>query len=196
MDSRTPPPTFKGSSTVTDRIHLHLYVLDTANKDRLLRPKSPFDVCHLLNDPSVRELLNSLEPGPKVNWPGLRGNLQRLKPYIINTPSGPVLLQYFRDLIGAQTKWLLVLARLESFKAYDKQLHRFYIEQRAALEQKYANTPALGRYIQESNEHVKVRKAGMFEAERGRLQISLDVEFVKLVTIKTSEEMWRNSGIM
>ena len=195
MDSRTPPPTFKGS-TVSDRIHLHLYVLDKANKDRLLKPKAPFDVCHLLNDPSVLELLNSLEPGPKVNWSGLRGNLQRLKPYIINTPSGPVLLQYFRDLIGVQSKWLLVLARLESFKAFDKQLHCFYIEQRGALQQKYTSTPALGRYMQESNEHMKARKAGLFEAERARLQISFDVEAVKLVTFKTSEEMWRNSGIM
>lgn len=86
----TPPlPTPK---QISEQIHAILYDPNSPHAWDFLSIKRPFSVSTLMQSKPIVDLLFILEPGPTVDWKGLRTNLAVLKPYAINTKTGPQLL--------------------------------------------------------------------------------------------------------
>jgi len=124
----TPPS--PNADYVTEQVHNILFHKEDGCtiKWEFLATKAPFPVSKLVADETIVELLLTTEPGPKVDYDGLRTSLTLLTPYVKKTSSGPALLKFFKSLLRLKVGWLLAAAKLEAFRSYDRTLFTYYIE--------------------------------------------------------------------
>ena len=194
----TPPLAVK---SISHQIHAILYSPDSPHAWDFLKTNSPFPVSVLIQQKKVIDLLFKLEPGPTVDWSSLRTNLAILKPYAINTRTGPQILQFFKSLIELQAKWLLAIARVEAYRTYQNQLHGYYVLRRQIYTQQvqaagYVPDEADVAYERECQEYEHAAAGNVFMKQEQRLMAKVETETVNLVTCKVSEEMWRSSAIL
>jgi hypothetical protein len=194
-------PPLTNADNVTEQVYkiLFLDAEESASKWEFLTTKAPFPVSKLVDNKTIIELLLTMEPGPKVDYDGLRYHLALLKPYIIKTPSGPALLGFFESLLRLRVSWLLAAANLEALRSYDRTLFTYYVDWYEGFRQ-----DTVGRepdeveiaYKTECQEHASKRASGFFTLQEQRLIEEVEAEAMKLVTFKTSQEMWKNSKIL
>jgi hypothetical protein len=197
--SSTPPAI--DADYVTQQVHNIIFHQEEnhAIKWEFLRTKAPFPVSKLVENKPIVELLLTTEPGPKVDYNGLGTNLALLKPFLINAPSGPALLGFFKSLIQIKAGWLLAAAKLEAFRCYDRTLFTYYIEWHEQFEQDTAarNLDDVEiSYQEKCLEHASTRASGFFTIQEQQLLKEVEVESMKLINFKTSQEMWKNSRIL
>jgi hypothetical protein len=153
----------------------------------------------LVENKTIVELLLTIEPGPKVDYDGLRTNLALLQSYVIKTSSGLALLGFFKSLLQLQADWLLRAAKLEAFRCYDKTLLTYYVEWYEGFRRDTA-ARALDEleiaYEKECQEHAVARARGSYTQQEQQLAKEVDNQAIKLVTCKTSPEMWKYSRIL
>jgi hypothetical protein len=164
-----------------------------------LTTKAPVPASKLVENKTIVELLLAVEPGPKVDYDGLRTNLALLRPYVSKTSSGPALLSFFESLLQLQAGWLLGAAKLEAFRCYDRTLFTYYVEWYEGFRKDTA-ARALDEseiaYEKECREHAVARAAGSYVQQEQQLAKEVDGEAIKLLTCKTSPEMWKYSRIL
>jgi hypothetical protein len=163
-----------------------------------LTTKAP-PVSKLVENKTIVELLLTIEPGPKVDYDVLRTNLTLLQPYVIKTSSGSALLGFFKSLLQLQAGWLLGAAKLEAFRCYDRTLLTYYVEWYEGFRKDTA-ARALDEleiaYEKECQEHAVARAGGSYVQREQQLAKEVDNKAIKLVTCKTSPEMWKYNRIL
>ena len=197
--STTPPSADAGF--ITEEVHNILFhkEADPGIKWAFLTTKAAFPVSKLLEDKAVVELLLTTEPGPKVDYDRLRTNLTQLQPFVIKTPSGPALLSFFNSLIQLKAVWLIAAAKLEAFRSYDRTIFTYYIEWYEGFRLDTAGHPLDDgemAYEKECQEHAGNRAKGTYAKQEQQLIRELEEEALKLVTLKTSQDMWKYSRIL
>jgi hypothetical protein len=200
-ESAPPTPPAINADKITEQVYkiLFLDAEEGASKWEFLTTKAPFPVSKLVNNNTIMKLLRTTEPGPKVEYDGLSNNLALLKPYIMKTPSGPALLGFFKSLLQLRVSWLVAAANLEALRSYDRTLFTYYVEWYEAFRQdKVGREPDEVEiaYQTERQEHASKRASGFFTLQEQRLIEEVEAEAMKLVTFKTSQEMWKNSRIL
>ena len=125
----TTPPSID-AGYISEQVHNTIFHKeeDRNIKWEFLTTKAPFPVSKLVENKTIVELLLAIEPGPKVDYDGLRTNLALLQPYVIKTSSGLALLGFFESLLQLQAGWLFGAAKLEAFRCYDRTLFTYYVE--------------------------------------------------------------------
>ena len=196
----TTPPSFD-ADYVSEQVHNLIFHKeeDRDIKWEFLTTKAPFPASKLVENKTIVELLLAVEPGPKVDYDGLRTNLDLLRPYVIKTSSGPALLSFFKSLLQLQADWLLRAAKLEAFRCYDRTLFTYYVEWYEGFRKDTA-ARALDEleivYEKECQEHAVARAAESYVQQEQQLAKEVDNEAIKLLTCKTSPEMWKYSRIL
>jgi hypothetical protein len=196
----TTPPSFD-ADYISEQVHNIIFHKeeDRDIKWEFLTTKAPFPASKLVENKAIMELLLAVEPGPKVDYDGLRTNLALLQPYVTKTSSGPALLSFFKSLLQLQAGWLLGAAKLEAFRCYDRTLITYYVEWYEGFRKDTA-ARALDEleiaYEKECQKHAVARAAGSYIQQEQQLAKEVDNEAVKLVTCKTSPEMWKYSRIL
>ncbi len=100
-----------------------------------------------------------------------------------------------------QASWLLVIARLEARRAYNKQLREYYVFCRQAYTQ-HLEDPSVSpeaadiAYANECQQYDATMDAGTFNQSETALVAELKKEGIRLVQYKISLEMWRYSAIL
>jgi hypothetical protein len=196
----TTPSSFD-ANYVSEQVH-NLIFHKEEDRDimwEFLTTKAPVPASKLVENKTIVELLLAVEPGPKVDYDGLRTNLALLRPYVIKTSSGPALLSFFESLLQLQAGWLLGAAKLEAFRCYDRTLFTYYVEWHEGFRKDTA-ARALDEseitYEKECQEHAVARAAGSYVQQEQQLAKEVDGEAIKLLTCKTSPEMWKYSRIL
>jgi hypothetical protein len=162
----TTPSSFD-ANYVSEQVH-NLIFHKEEDRDimwEFLTTKAPVPASKLVENKTIVELLLAVEPGPKVDYDGLRTNLVLLRPYVIKTSSGPALLSFFESLLQLQAGWLLGAAKLEAFRCYDRTLFTYYVEWYEGFRKDTA-ARALDEseiaYEKECQEHAVARAAGSY----------------------------------
>jgi hypothetical protein len=196
----TTPSSFD-ANYVSEQVH-NLIFHKEEDRDimwEFLTTKAPVPASKLVENKTIVKLLLAVEPGPKVDYDGLRTNLALLRPYVSKTSSGPALLSFFESLLQLQAGWLLGAAKLEAFRCYDRTLFTYYVEWYEGFRKDTA-ARALDEseiaYEKECREHAVARAAGSYVQQEQQLAKEVDGEAIKLLTCKTSPEMWKYSRIL
>ena len=186
---------------ITEQVHNILFHKeeDPAIKWEFLTTKAPFHVSKLVEAKPIVELLLTIEPGPEVDYDGLRTNLALLQPYVVKTSSGPALLGFFKSLLQLKASWLLAAAKLEAFRCYDRTLFTYYVEWYEGFRHD-TTTRELDEgeiaYEKECQEHAAMRAAGSYAEQQQQLVNEVEGEAFELVNFKVSPDMWRYSRIL
>src|SRR2546421_3541365 len=186
---------------VTEQVYKILFINaeDSPSKWEFLKTKAPFPVSKLVENKAITELLLAIEPGPKVDYDGLSKNLALLKPYVLNTPSGPALLGFFKSLLQLRVRWLLAAAKLEAFRCYERTTFTYYVEWNEVFRMDTTGRDLDERelaYQNECQEYTQNQLSASFMRQEGQLAKVVKAEEAKLINFKTSQEMWKNSRIL
>src|SRR5271156_3089830 len=186
----TTPPSID-AGYIREQVHNAIFHKeeDRDIKWEFLTTKAPCPVSKLVENKTIVELILTIEPGPKVDYDGLRTNLALLQPYVIRTSSGPALLGFFKSLLQLQAGWLLEAAKLEAFRCYDRTLFTYYVEWYEGFRKDTA-ARALDEleiaYEKECQEYAVARAGGSYAQREQQLAKEVDNEAIKLATCKTS----------
>lgn len=184
------------SSLTLDPVFSLLYEDNEKGLTRLLDNKSPLLRAEILRNKPFMEYLMTKEPGPKVEYQNLRPALTALRSFLIVSPQGKKLLEFYRHLLQLQGHWAIATAEMLAFDMYVKITQSVYIDR--ADDKLMSHITKLVPTAAE-----KLAKHGAFDhgqfdmilvEERARLGEASRDAAEKLFNLKVSQDFWGQHG--
>lgn len=116
------------SSVTLDPIFSLLYENNKPALTHLINNKAPLPLKDVISNGPFMEYILSKETGPKVEYKNLRPALTAMRGFLIMSPTGKKLLEFYRQLLQLQARWAIAFAEQAAFEIWKTLTQVLYID--------------------------------------------------------------------
>ncbi|KAI1626461.1 hypothetical protein EDD37DRAFT_348208 [Exophiala viscosa] len=184
------------TSVTLDPVFSLLYEDNGPAVTHLIVNKAPLPLKHVINNGPFMEYILSKEAGPKIEYKNLRPALTAMRGFLIMSPTGKQLLDFYRQLLQLQARWAIALAEQIIFEIWKTITQALYIDRCDSQLETH-----IGQYVPDAKYKIDTCTVGnrnqfdmMIVGELGRLRNKTREAGEALHMFKSSPTFWTQHG--
>ncbi|KIV84122.1 hypothetical protein PV11_06095 [Exophiala sideris] len=184
------------TSVTLDPVFALLYENKGPALTHLIVNKAPLPLKNVINNGPFMEYILNKESGPKVEYKNLRPALTAMRGFLIMSPTGKQLLDFYRQLLQLQARWAIAYAEQINFEIWKTITQALYIDRCDTQLETH-----ICQYVPDAQTKIVTCTVGnrhqfdmMILGELGRLRNKTRDASDALHTFKSSPVLWTQHG--
>ncbi|KAJ9634000.1 uncharacterized protein PV06_08550 [Exophiala oligosperma] len=169
-----------------------LYENNKQNLTFFVTTKAPLPLSEVTKSKPFIGYLSTKEPGPVVEYDNMRTAIAAMRGYLMCTPHGVKMMDFYKDLLRLQGHWLIALAEQCAFDTWIKLTQALLIDRNddALLESVTQTIPTAASNLCVSGFIDRYQFAQLVQHEQSRLRLQCHEAAEELYAFKTSKDFW------